>query len=127
MNLIKSTMVIAILTSVLLSFASSAANLAGQWKGNLEIGQQSVPIIFNVTQESDKLSATMDSPLQGAKDIPVKSVEVNGNKVAFNIAVAGARYEASFEGGKLIGNWNQSGQSFPLQMEQGATAAVKKN
>lgn len=128
-------MIIAIAMTVLISFASSAANLVGQWKGNLKVGQQLVPIIFNVAQTSNNLSATMDSPLQGAKGIPVKSLEVNGSKVAFYIAAAGARYEANFEGGKLVGTWNQNGQSFPLKMQQGGgadakaetTVAVKKN
>ena len=132
MNSIKLTMVITFLASALMSFAVSAANLVGQWKGNLEVGQQSVPIVLNVAQVSNKFNATVDSPLQGVKDIPVKSVEVTGNKVAFNIAAFGARYEANFESGKLVGTWNQSGQSFSLEMEQGTTtttaiADVKKN
>ena len=135
MNSIKLTMAIAFLTSVLMSFTSYGANLKGQWQGNLEIGQQLVPIILNVEHVSNKFSATIDSPMQGVKDIPVKSVEVNGNKIAFNIAAFGARYEASLEDGELVGVWNQSGQSFPLQMQQppiaavktGTNAAVKKN
>ncbi len=119
---------ISLVISLLLCTTVSAMNIAGQWRGNLEVGQQSVPIVFNVTQLEESLSATMDSPAQGATNIPVKSVEVSGKNVVFTIAVAGAVFEALLTENTLAGTWKQSGQSFPLTMNKGEVKAqVKKN
>lgn len=125
----KNTLNLLIVLALTLLFATSAnaLDLAGQWKGALSIGQQQVPIIFNVAKTDDHLSATMDSPMQGATGIPVESVIVAGSKIAFDIKVAAARYEAQIENGKLIGTWKQSGQTFALNMSKGEVTSVKKN
>lgn len=118
---------IACLLAVLFSFSTQAASLVGKWQGNLEIGQQEVPIIFNVKQVDDKFTATMDSPRQGAKDIPVESIEISGDEVVFNISVAGASYSANFNKDTLLGTWKQSGQAFALNMTKNQPESVKKN
>ncbi|WP_100643644.1 hypothetical protein [Alteromonas facilis] len=118
---------ITLLASLLFVTASHAMNLAGQWSGNLEVGQQAVPIIFNVSNSDNSYTATMDSPMQGATGIPVESVEINGDSIIFSIKVAGARYEANVKDGKMIGTWKQSGQAFALNMQKGTTETVKKN
>lgn len=117
---------ISVLISTLFSFSAYAVDLVGHWKGSLEVGQQSVPIIFKVTNQDSQYFATMDSPMQNAIDIPVKSVEVDTNKVVFTIAVAAARYEAKVSEGTMQGTWKQSGQTFPLTMKKEMTVSNSK-
>lgn len=114
------------LLSVFVSVYGHSSELPGKWQGNLSIGQQLVPIIFNVSGNGGQFSATMDSPLQGAKDIPVKSVEVSGEQVIFDISVAGARYESTLTDATLSGTWIQSGQRFELVMTKGEVQAPVK-
>ena len=118
---------ITLILSLVFTVSVQAMDLTGQWKGYLAVGQQTVPIIFNVTKSDAELVATMDSPMQGAKGIPVKSVEVNSEQIIFSIAVAGARYESTMKDEKLEGVWKQSGQAFPLTMAKTEAVTVKKN
>jgi len=49
-------------------------NLVGIWQGKLEIKGVSIRIVFNITKDAEgKLTATMDSPDQRVKDIPVEA------------------------------------------------------
>lgn len=118
---------VAFIASLIVSITAQANDLVGQWQGNMAVGQQSVPIIFNVSKQNGELTATMDSPMQGATGIPVKSVDVEKDQVVFSVAVAGARYEAQLSEGELSGTWKQSGQAFPLKMAKGAVESLKKN
>lgn len=127
MSMFKNALMLLLSTTILMSFSSFADEIEGQWTGSIEIGTQLVPVIFNITAGGGELKATMDSPMQGAKDIPIESVSINGNKIVFDIAVAAARYEAIKEEDSLVGTWKQSGQSFALEMtiQTNPTATIK--
>ena len=106
--------IIVLLVGTFSAFSVQANELVGQWRGELKVGPQSVPLAFNVSRIDDELKATMDSPAQGATDIPVKSVSHKANRVIFDVAVAGARYEATISEQVMNGVWRQGGQEFPL-------------
>ena len=127
MKLFSTHLSIVLILNLLVALSVQAMDLTGQWKGYMAVGQQAVPIIFNVTKKDATLAATMDSPMQGAKDIPVKSVEVNDDQITFSIAIAGAQYEATIKDRQLEGVWKQSGQAFPLIMAKAEVDMVKKN
>ena len=77
-----------------------------------------IRVVFHVEQGADGLTATMDSPDQGATGIPVSDVTVVGDSVAFSVDRIAATYEGALvEGGaKIEGTWTQGGQSFPLML-----------
>ncbi len=97
--------------------------LAGDWSGSLKIGAMSLRIVFHVDIAGTGYSATMDSPDQGAKGIPVSSVCLDGNSVSFEVAAVKGRYRGTFtEGGESIeGTWTQSGLSLPLNLARQPT------
>ncbi len=115
--------IISFLISVSLSMAqNSDASILGSWKGELSVSGTRLPLIFHISKienEQDEntgnFSATMDSPAQGAKDIPISEVTFLDNNLVVKIAVLGASYE-----GKLIsetqieGTFKQAGQSFDM-------------
>ncbi|MBL4941823.1 MAG: alpha/beta fold hydrolase [Colwellia sp.] len=89
----------------------------GTWQGEMSVGGNKIPLIFHISLNNDNQpKAVMDSPAQGAKDIPVKKVSVDGNKVTLEVAVANATFEGMLEKNSTMikGNWQQSGQTFPL-------------
>jgi pimeloyl-ACP methyl ester carboxylesterase len=97
---------------------SSAAGIAGSWQGSLVVPGGSLRVVFNITENPDKtLTATMDSPDQGAKGIPVDEVKLAGDSVVLKASSIGGSYA-----GKLVsdsamdGTWTQSGGAFPLAM-----------
>lgn len=124
MRVLRNALALLLVCNFLLSFPSIAEGLKGKWEGNIEIGTQLVPVVFNITVSDNQLKATMDSPMQGAKDIPIESVSVSGNQVVFDIAVAGARYESIKEGDSLVGTWKQSGQLLALTMTKQSNQAT---
>ncbi len=109
--------------------------LLGDWKGELSISGMKLPLIFHISKienEQDEntniFSATMDSPAQGAKDIPVSEVSFLDNNLTIKISNLGASYE-----GKIIsetqieGIFKQAGQSFPMvlnKMEKGSEKEI---
>ncbi len=95
--------------------AQNQATIIGDWKGELVVSGTKLPLIFHIQESGEELSATMDSPAQGAKDIPVTQVVFSEGKITLNLVTLGASYK-----GKLIsdnqidGTFKQAGQSFPL-------------
>lgn len=97
---------------------ASAAGIMGSWQGSLVVPGGSLRVVFNITENSDKtFTATMDSPDQNAKGIPVDEVKLSGDSVMLKASSIGGSYA-----GKLVsdsamdGTWTQSGGAFPLAL-----------
>jgi fermentation-respiration switch protein FrsA (DUF1100 family) len=102
----------------------------GAWQGTLTFQGMSLRIVFNLSAKpGGGITATMDSPDQGAKGIPVDSVLVEGAKVRFGVASAMGVYEGTIMAGadSVTGIWKQSGMTFPLTLKYvGKTAEGSK-
>lgn len=59
--------------------------IKGDWSGKLNAMGQEIPLIFHFSGEDDNLTATMDSPSQGASDIPVERVELDGTTLELSV------------------------------------------
>ncbi len=94
------------------------SSLAGDWAGSLTIGAVSLRIVFHVSAAAVGYAATMDSPDQGARGIPVSAVRIEGDNVTFEVAAVGGRYRGTLiEGGESIeGVWSQSGMTLSLNL-----------
>jgi hypothetical protein len=81
-------------------------------------------IVFHVEQGEDGLTATMDSPDQGATGIPVARVSVAGDSVTFAVDRIGGTYGGTLDegGDRIEGQWTQGGQSFPLTLTPASEA-----
>lgn len=89
----------------------------GDWTGKLTIPGFSLRINFHITQKNNVLTATMDSPDQGAVGIPVDQVTFVDGVLNLSVAAAGLSYTAKPETGKLIGKLKQGGQELELNLE----------
>jgi hypothetical protein len=110
--------------------APSTNDLAGNWKGALEVGQAKLRLLFKVSRTpAGVLTAKMDSLDQGARDIPVETVVTKDNTVRMEVKSVQGVYEGSFDaaGKKISGTWQQGPQSLPLTLErnQGTTVAAE--
>jgi hypothetical protein len=108
--------------------APSTNDLAGNWKGAIEVGQAKLRLLFKVSRTpAGVLTAKLDSLDQGARDIPVETVVTKDNTVRMEVKSVHGVYEGSFDvaGKKINGTWSQGPQSLPLTLErnQGTTAA----
>jgi pimeloyl-ACP methyl ester carboxylesterase len=98
----------------------------GAWSGTLEAGPQKLAIVVNISIKDGKLSATLDSPDQGAVGIPIDSVAVDGSRIRFAIQSATLSYEGSLTAGKIEGTFTQAGQKFPLAFERAKPKTVAR-
>ncbi len=90
--------------------------LIGTWSGPLRAGGVELRIVFHLEEAADGLTATMDSPDQGATGIPVSDVTVTGDSLTLAVDRIGGTYRGALSaaGDTLDGTWTQSGQSIPL-------------
>jgi hypothetical protein len=101
--------------------ASCAAEteIAGHWQGHLKSGVLSLRIVFNIAKSPQgQLTATVDSPDQGAKGLPMEAVSREGNLLKLEGHHIGGVYEGTIsdDGQKIEGEWRQSGQVLPLNL-----------
>jgi len=105
-----------------------ASSLAGTWVGAIKIGANSLATVLNVKDEAGKLSATIDSPDQNVRGIPVSKISLDGEKLRVESSAVAAVMEAalSADGKRIEGKWTQRGQSFPIALERGEAPAGPK-
>lgn len=100
---------------------AEASALEGTWNGTLEVGGTTLQIVFHLQTESDSLTATMDSPDQGATGIPVSRVRASGDSLHLSVSAIGGRFDGAIgpDAERIEGSWTQGGRSFPLTLERG--------
>lgn len=112
--------------------ATVAVELSGSWQGALSVSGQQIPLVFHIKKtDNGTLAATMDSPAQGATNIPVESVSVAEAQVSINIKVAQALFigQLDIQNSQIDGVWQQGPNKLPLVLKKVAVkpAAAKVN
>ena len=98
---------------------SHSHEFKGIWQGKLEFGATQLRVVFHIQKdESGALTATMDSPDQGAKDIPVDKVETRGDSLFLTVNAAKGSYAGIFEKNEIKGQWSQSGMTLELNLQR---------
>lgn len=95
-----------------------AQDVAGSWKGTLNVQGTEMPLLFNISSEDGVLSSTMDSPTQGATDIPMDETSFAENTLTIVFKQAGIKYVGTLEAEKVNGTFYQGGAEFPLVLEK---------
>jgi pimeloyl-ACP methyl ester carboxylesterase len=114
------------ITAIMLMEYSSAQvsidrkTLTGSWLGKIAVGAIELRMVFNINiNEKDSLIATMDSPDQGAKNIPVGGVLLMGDSLTIKAENLRAEYKGTIVSDTTLhGTWTQGGRSFPLNMRK---------
>ena len=97
--------------------AQSPSAVVGSWQGQLEAGGMELRVVFHIEQDADSLTATMDSPDQGATGIPIEAAHVHGDTLTLDVPAINGGYTGTLMDAETIeGTWTQSGQSFPLTL-----------
>lgn len=120
----KLTILLCIATLLLATQITSAQNVptpksvTGSWIGKISPGAITLRIIFNLSLNPDgTLAATMDSPDQGAKGIPLGLVTLKNNTLTIAAEALAGNYSGTIKNDTLIeGVWQQGGASTPLNL-----------
>ncbi len=99
------------------TFAQEAKWL-GLWSGKLDISATKLEIIFETwMDENGKPVAVMDVPMQGAKDIQCKIINVEKDSLILTVPLIMGSFSGGFVNDTTIqGEWKQSGMTFPLTL-----------
>ena len=103
---------------LLTAIGINAQDLTGAWKGELEVQGAKIPLIFKIEKKENTLSATMDSPNQGATGIPVEKVVFENNELTLTVPAAGIKYAGTLAENQLTGTFYQGGMEIPLSLEK---------
>jgi len=103
--------------------ASQAQDIAGDWQGTLAVGAGVVRIVLHITKSPEgTLTATMDSPDQGAVGMPVDSITLDGSRLKFATGVVKGTYDGTVKNnGTITGNWVQPPNKTPLDFKKSNT------
>lgn len=107
------------IVSIVLGCGSGHAEpVGGDWHGAIEIPGQPLDIAVHVTGVD---AATIDIPAQGVQGLALEDVVFEAERVEFAIPdVAGDPvYHGTRHGDRVDGEFTQSGQAFPLHLQQG--------
>jgi fermentation-respiration switch protein FrsA (DUF1100 family) len=93
--------------------------IGGKWTGSLLVQNTKLRIVFNFIQQGSVISATLDSPDQGAKGIPVQEVIIRNDSIILEVPSIMGRYKAAFSSDTTMnGFWYQGGMSLPLDISK---------
>lgn len=103
---------------VLLGMTNTFAQIAGDWKGTLDVQGTKLDLIFHITETPDGITATLDVPLQGATGLPLSPATFVDNKLTVAMEQAGIKYEGVLADKKVTGTYSQGGMELPLVLEK---------
>jgi pimeloyl-ACP methyl ester carboxylesterase len=99
---------------------SSPRKIQGDWEGILDAGAAKLRLVVHVVRKDGVLSATLDSPDQGATGLPIDSITVSSASVRFEMKSLGGLYEGELakDDSQIEGKWMQGAQTFPLILKR---------
>src|SRR5262245_17914538 len=95
-------------------------SLEGLWAGTLKTGLVDLRLAVKITKKDDAYAGTMDSIDQGAKAIPIESIEVKDGAVTLRLRTVGGVFEGKLkeDGSEIAGKWKQGGGSLDLTLKR---------
>jgi len=96
------------------------SDIDGTWMGTLDLGTVKLRVVFHITNTEDGLTATMDSPDQGAKGLPTTSVTRDGMNLKIEARSIGGTFEGKIAAdlNSIDGTFTQMGASHPLLLKR---------
>ncbi|WP_447640453.1 MULTISPECIES: alpha/beta hydrolase family protein [Chitinophagaceae] len=90
----------------------------GNWRGQLQVGESALSLIFHVTSQNAVFKATMDSPNQSATDIRMDSVWVKSDSLFVVYKAADILYKGQYTttSDSINGTFSQRGIVLALKL-----------
>ena len=101
------------------SKVQSTTSLLGTWSGKITDGTVSLTLVLHLKQADGYVIVTLDSPDQGARDIPTYKEYLSDDSIAVKVESIGATFRARLKDGMLDATFSQAGKLFPLKMTKG--------
>jgi hypothetical protein len=99
--------------------AAPAANVGGDWQGQMKVHQEMMPIVIHLGSQ-----VTGDSPAERLFGVPGK-LEQTGDKLKVTLQTGGVFEGALSKAGKLEGEYTRGDLTVPVVLERQLAAAPK--
>lgn len=94
-------------------------DISGSWNGILKLPGTQLRLVLNLVKTGEGYSATLDSPDQGAKGIPVTTVDFSNPVLKLTMTNLNADYQGALDAeNNFKGIFKQNGQVFPLDLSR---------
>ena len=107
----------------LLLFSTSLVfgqDITGDWNGAFNMQGTQLRLVLHITKYADGYNATMDSPDQGAKGIPMSRVTFTNKVLTVEMDAIKFKYTGTLDNNEVVtGLFTQGGQSLPLNLTRG--------
>lgn len=100
--------------------------IIGTWHGLLDVGQK-LRLDLHITKNGENYEGKLDSPDQGAKDIPATKVEFSNNLLVFEVKNLGVSYSGMLINDTVDGIFKQGGFSTKLLLSHSEVIVKKAN
>ena len=116
---------VVLLCFALIAVQVSTHNIEGNWLATLEIGDNKLRILLKIEKSANNYVAKFDSLDQGATDLPIDSIVLDGTKLTFSAAKFGISYEGTLneKGDEISGTFKQGPGATPLVFRRTAEVA----
>ena len=96
------------------------SDIDGAWLGTLDTGGGKLRVVFHIVNTEDGLTATLDSPDQGANGLPTTSVTRDGVSLKIEVKQIGGGFSGKIAAdlSSIDGTWTQMGNSMPLVLKR---------
>ena len=102
----------------LLSLNAFSQDITGTWYGVIDVQGLQLNLVFNIAKSESIFTATMDSPDQGVKGVPMLASFENPN-LKLNITAAQIEYNGALNASnEIIGFFTQAGTPFPMNLSR---------
>ena len=95
-------------------------DITGRWYGVLKVQGVELNLIFNIAKTETGYASTMDSPNQGAKDVPVPSTTFVDNVLKMEVPAEKIVYVGKFQKNEIIGEFKQRTAVLTLNLMRNA-------
>jgi hypothetical protein len=95
--------------------ALTYARLQGPWHAEV----QGLNVQIRIEQQGDTFFAYLDSPDQGASDIPISSLALEQDTLTFAVTAAGMNFNGELANDQIVGTWSQMGTDTAVTFVRG--------
>jgi pimeloyl-ACP methyl ester carboxylesterase len=100
-------------------FAAMAQDITGAWNGTLKAGGQELRIVFNITESDGIYEATMDSPDQGVRGIPMTDITFADGRLKIEAKDLYMMYNGTLKGDVVEGKFTQMAMGYRMDLQRG--------
>ena len=104
---------VAFIVTSALAVVAQTPNVEGNWLATLPVNGVKVRLVLKIEKSANGYTAKFDSPDQGATDLPIDSIVLDGKRLTFSAAKFAISYE---------GTLNETGDEVSGTFKQGAGA-----